>query len=311
MSLQRVVDVVDDRDILDVVERFTLQQAGLAQQIFQLLGADFGEVGRALLLVDLVVFFGQKRDVGIDRRVEVGTIVQRAGNDQRRARLVDEDRVHFVDDRVIVAALNHLAALVFHVVAQIIEAEFVICRVGDVAGVSRAALLVVQAVDNDAGRKTEEAVKTAHDAGVALGEVVVDGNDMDALARQGVEIDRQGADQRLAFTGLHFGDRAVMQDHAAGQLNVEGPHSEHAAGSFARHGKGRDHDVFERLAIRQHLAKLNRLVGELFVGQRLGRFLYGIDLGESRLVAANAALVGRTEQFAGDAAEADHANGPF
>jgi hypothetical protein len=36
-----------------------------------------------------------------------------------------------------------------------------------------------------------------------------------------VEIDRQGRDQRLAFTGAHFGDLAFMQNHAADQLDIE------------------------------------------------------------------------------------------
>ena len=83
-----------------------------------------------------------------------------------------------------VAALHHLGALVLHVVAQIVEAEFVVGGVGDVAGIGRAALLVGKAVDDDAGGQAEEAVDAAHPFGVALGEVVVDGNDMDALAGQ-------------------------------------------------------------------------------------------------------------------------------
>ena len=160
VRLQRVVDVVDDRDVLDVVERLALQEVGLAQQVFELLGAVFGEVGRALLFVDLVVFRRQQRDEGVDGVVEIGAVVERAGNDQRRARFVDEDRVDFVDDREEVAALDHLVALVLHVVAQIIEAEFVVGGVGDVAGIGLAALVVGQAVDDDAGRQAEEASRS-------------------------------------------------------------------------------------------------------------------------------------------------------
>jgi hypothetical protein len=42
-------------------------------------------------------------------RVEVVRFLRGAGDDQRRAGLVDEDRVHFVDDREVVAALHHRA----------------------------------------------------------------------------------------------------------------------------------------------------------------------------------------------------------
>ncbi len=55
VRLQRIVDVVDDGDVLDVVERLALEVAGLAQQVLQLLGAFLGEDRGALLLVDLVV----------------------------------------------------------------------------------------------------------------------------------------------------------------------------------------------------------------------------------------------------------------
>jgi hypothetical protein len=55
VRLQRVVDVVDDGDVLDVVERLALEQAGSAQQALQFLGAVLGEDRRALLLVDLKI----------------------------------------------------------------------------------------------------------------------------------------------------------------------------------------------------------------------------------------------------------------
>jgi hypothetical protein len=80
-------------------------------------------------------------------------------------------------------------------------------------------------------------VDLAHPFGVALGEVVVDGDDVDALAGERVEIDRQRRDQRLAFAGAHFGDRAVVQHHAADQLHVEMAHAEHALGGFANRGE--------------------------------------------------------------------------
>ena len=48
----------------------------------------------------------------------------RPADDQRRARFIDQDGIHFVDDREIVAALDLLLARRGHaVVAQIIETE--------------------------------------------------------------------------------------------------------------------------------------------------------------------------------------------
>jgi hypothetical protein len=57
-----------------------------------------------------------ERLLALDRR--------RAGDDQRRARLVDEDRVDFVDDAELVVALDLVLLARGHaVVAQVVEAE--------------------------------------------------------------------------------------------------------------------------------------------------------------------------------------------
>ena len=129
------------------------------------------------------------------------------------------------------------------------------------------ALGVVEAVDDHAGGQAEEAVDLAHPVGVAAGEVVVDGDDVDALAGQRVEIDRKRRDQRLAFAGLHLGDVALVQHHAADQLDVEMPLAERALGRLAHGGEGRNQDVVERLAVGELLsefggARLQRLVGK-------------------------------------------------
>ncbi len=144
------------------------------QKLLNLLSADFGEDCRLLFLVDFKIFRLKGWNEGVDEVVEVRTVFQRAGNDERGARFVDEDRVHFIDDGVIVRALHHLGALIFHVVAQIVEAQLVVGAIGDVAGIGRAALIVVEAVLDNADGQAEEVIKLAHGFGVAGGEVVID-----------------------------------------------------------------------------------------------------------------------------------------
>jgi hypothetical protein len=73
-------------------------------------------------------------------------------DDQRRARFVDQDRVDFVDDRVVQLALHHLIEAPGHVVAQVVEADFVVRDVGDVAVVRFAPLGGFEVVLNDADR---------------------------------------------------------------------------------------------------------------------------------------------------------------
>ncbi len=205
VGAQRLVGVVHQRDVGRLVER-ALQNAGLDHQLFDLLVAFFAEDDRALLLVERVVFLDKHRDDRVDLLVEFRTVVRRTRDDQRRAALVDQDRVDFVGDGVAMAALDHVGQRVLHVVAQVVETEFVVGAVGHVAGVGGAALVVVQPVHDLADRKAEEAVDLPHPVRIAAGEIVVDGDDVDALALEGVEIDRRGRHQGLALAGAHLGD---------------------------------------------------------------------------------------------------------
>ena len=121
------------------------------------------------------------------------------------------------------------------------------------AGVGDLALLVVQVVLDDADRHAEEAVDPAHPLRVAARQVVVDGDDVDALAVERVEVGGQGRDERLAFAGLHLGDLAAVQHDAADELHVEVPHVQHAAAGLADDGEGFGQQIVERLAVGEAL----------------------------------------------------------
>ena len=260
-----------------------------------MLVAGLGQIDRALLLVELVILAGELRDDRVDADVEVGAVLGRAGNDERRARLVDQDRIDLVDDGEGMAALHHLRHVVFHVVAQIVEAELVVGAVGDVGGVGLAALVVVEAVDDDADGHAEELVDLAHPLGVAAGEIVVDGDDVHALAGERVEIDGERRDQRLAFAGAHLGDRALVQHQAADQLNVEMALLERALGGLAHGGESGRDQIVERLAGGELGAELGGLGAQLIVAQRVELGLQRVDRGDLRPIALQPAVVGRAE----------------
>ena len=93
------------------------------------------------LLVDGEVFaLLQPRNDLRELLVELGRLLRRAADDQRRARFVDENRVDFVDEREVELALHQVFDLPGHVVAQVVEADFVVRDVGDVAVIGGAAL---------------------------------------------------------------------------------------------------------------------------------------------------------------------------
>ena len=164
-----------------------------------------------------------------------------------------------------VPALHVLREVELHVVAEVVEAELVVRAVGDVAAVGDLALLVVEVVLDDADRHAEEAVDAAHPLRVAPRQVVVDRDDVHALAFEGVEIGGQGRDERLAFAGLHLRDPPAVEDDSADELDVEVPHVQRAVPGLADDREGVGQQVVERLAVGEALPELGGLAAELLV----------------------------------------------
>ena len=71
-------------------------------------------------------------------------------DDERGTRFIDQDGINLVDDGVIETTLNPVMNFIHHVVAQIVEAVFVIGAVGDVALVSRLLFFFAQLGQVDA-----------------------------------------------------------------------------------------------------------------------------------------------------------------
>ncbi len=220
-------------------------------------------MGAVLGAVSLQEFGHHQIDLG----VKLGRLIGRPGNDQRRSRLIDQNRVHLIHDGKIERPLDHVLQPVFHVVAQIIKAELVVGAVGDIRGIGGAALVIVQPRHDDPGGQAQEIVKSSHPFRIAPGQVVVHRHHMHALARQRVQIHRQRRHQRLALAGLHLGDFAAMQHHAADHLHVEMPQAQRAFRTLAHDREGLLQNVIQRLASRQPLFKSVCLRPQSFVVQ--------------------------------------------
>ena len=73
----------------------------------------------------------------------------------------------------------------------------------------------------DAGNgEAVEHIEGTHPLGVTLGEVVIDGDDMDAVAGEGIEEDGEGGHEGLTLTGGHLGYLTLMEDYAAKELDI-------------------------------------------------------------------------------------------
>ncbi len=216
------------------------------------------------------------------------------------ARLVDEDRIHLVDDRVVQIPLDLLVEREGHIVAQIIETELVVRTVGDIGRIGRTPFLGREPVDDHADRKPEKAVDPAHPLGVTPREVVVDGNDMDAAPGQGIEVHRQGRDQRLALAGLHLGDAAVVEHHGAHQLNVEGTQPEGAFARLLHDREGLGQQIVERLAVTETFTEPLGLAGEFRVIHRGDAFGLAMDIADLATQLLEDTVVAGTKDLAGE-----------
>ena len=178
----RPISLFQFRGVLDV------RAVGRIQFLDQLLG--FGQKAVAQLLLRADERFHGRLPL---RVLLVKRVHRRAADDERRARFINQDRIHFVHDGEIMAALDLLLLARGHaVVAQIIEAELGVRAVGDVAGILLAADVRRLVVQNAADGQAEKFVNRAHPFRVARGEIIVHRHDVDAAAGERIEINRQG-----------------------------------------------------------------------------------------------------------------------
>ncbi|MCU0293902.1 MAG: hypothetical protein MUF10_18275 [Thermoanaerobaculaceae bacterium] len=301
LDLGRVVEVGDREEPLRLGDALLGERRGAGLLVDDVVA---GRRLVAVLVADLLAL-DELGDDAIDLVVEPGRELRGARDDERRPRLVDQDRVHLVDDGVGVAVLDHVGDVELHVVAQVVEAELVVGAVGDVGAVGRQTLGVAHLVLDAPHGQAQEPVDLPHPLGVALGQVVVDGDHVHAAAGEGVQHHRQRGDQGLALARPHLGDLARVQHHAADELDVEVAHPEGAPRCLA-HQREHLHEVLveDRLHVRAPRDVLLRQLGrahlvldarqprpQLVVGQGLQLRLQRVDRRHHGLQALDLALV--------------------
>ena len=143
--------------------------------------------------------------------------------------------------------LNQRIDVELHIIAEIVEAEFVIRTVGYIARIGVLAFDIVHIVLDTADCQAEKFMDLAHPLGVARGKVIIDRDDVDAASGQTVEIRRQRRDEGFTFTRTHLSDTALVQGDTADHLNVEVPHSGHSPRTFADGRKSLGQDLVQDL----------------------------------------------------------------
>ena len=261
-------EVLDLEIFLGLLDALSRQGAGLVLFVHDVIAVS--------LLVGLHLVFqldhdalAQSADEAVHLGIQAGRVLSAAGDDKRRTGLVDEDGVHLIDNGVGMAALHHVVFISHHVVAQIVEAELVVGAVGNVGIISFPAGIAIHALHDQAHRQAQPAVKLAHPLAVALGKVIVDGDDVDTLAGQCIQIGRQRCHKGLAFTSLHLGDVAPVQGDAAGDLHREMLHAQHTPCGLAADSEGIGQNIIQRFTVGQLLLQCRSLGLQLGIRHRL------------------------------------------
>ena len=222
-----------------------------------------------LCVLEFVVKTARKRsDELIHALIQLARLLALARNDEGRTRFIDEDGVDLVDDGKVQLALNHELQVVFEVVAQVVKSELIVGAVGDIALICGTLLLVVHAGHDDADGQPHELVDLAHPLRVAAGEVVVDRDNMHALAGERLQIGGKGCDERLTFARLHLGNASLEETDAADDLHMEVAHAEHTAARLPESREGVAENIFQRLALGEPSLEDARLRLEFLIGHR-------------------------------------------
>ena len=211
--------VVEEADELGV--GFVVQVAN-TQVVFHPLDTGFHDTHGAFLFVDFVVAVALQtlhygREVAVP---PVSITFGRARNDQWCTRFVNQNRVDLIDDRESMATLHLVVCSPRHVVAQVVETEFVVgavCNVGGVLLTTYVGGLLREDAPRFHSQETEDAT---HQFRLVAGQIVVHGHYVNTAPGQGVEICWRGCNQCLTFTGLHFSNVAQVQSGTTHELHV-------------------------------------------------------------------------------------------
>ena len=307
MGPQTLVHMVHQSCAFGIIQRLPLwHHVHLLQTTFDEFVAIISQADLLGFFIKREMLFGQFGDQGINRLVQIRTILRGTGNDQRRTRFVNQDRVNLVHDREVMVALEHLGQFRFHVVAKVIETQFVVGRIGHITGISGLFFLIRLLGHNDTGGHAQNAENLAHPFGVATGEIVVHRHNMHTAPCEGVQICGEGRNKSFTLAGFHFRNIALMQENATHQLHIECPQTQGAFCAFAAVGKGFGQNCVQRFAIGNPLAEFGGLFFQTLVAQLFKLGLQRVDFCNDRPRCFYFAVVRGAKDLFGQRSQSKH-----
>jgi len=146
------------------------------------------------------------------------------------------------------AALAEITHLEFHVVAQIIKTKFIVGTIGHIGVIGCSSFAVSHPMNNFTDAESQKLIDLAHPFSITGRQIIVNRYQMNPLACEGIEVGGQGGSQGLAFSGLHLGNPALMQNDPAYQLYIIMPLTQDTFCRLPHDGKGFRQKVIKGLA---------------------------------------------------------------
>ncbi len=184
-----------------------------------------------------------------------------------------------------------------HVVAQVVEAVFVVGAVGDVSGISCTLRHGWHVWQVNADGQAKEFKQCTVIFGITLRQIVIDGNNVHAFAAQRVQVSGQGRGQGFTFTGAHLCDATFVEHHAANQLHIKVTHTEDTLTCFTYGGKGLRNQAFKAFAFFQALAEQVSFRFQFIVRELYEIRLHLIDDVDDFAHTAQSAIIAAAEYF--------------
>ena len=184
-----------------------------------------------------------------------------------------------------------------HVVPQVIETKLIVGAVCNVRRISSLLIAMVHLRQNHSNTNTKELVYPPHPFCIPLGEIIVDRNEVNAVACQCIEIYGQSRHQCLTFACSHFGNSAVMQYHASDQLHIEMTHVQNTFAGLAHDREGFRQKSIEGGAGRDALFELFGLCPQLGIGKWRGFAFQRVDCYDRLEILFDQPIVTASEDF--------------
>ena len=142
-----------------------------------------------------------------------------------------------------------------HVVTQVVKSQFVVGTVRNITVICRTTLVVGQTVENTADSQAQIPQYLAHFVRLCLCQIVVDCNNVYALACQCIQICSHTGYQCFTFTGFHLGDTSLMQDNGTDDLYRKRFFAQNTVCSFPHGCQCFCLHAFQRFAVLQTFPK--------------------------------------------------------